>query len=103
MAASILVGCGTLCDRATSVERGFQAKRPEACDVSTILVASKQECEENIQACTPADREKMLAWLDCLEKLPTCTPERPTEFRESYNACRAQLDGISEVCWDLDP
>lgn len=99
-------GCGssatsnsTVCDNLSSALTNLGTKYA-ACGQVPAVPFDKNQCVAafNSSGCTDADKTKINNFSSCLNNLPNCTVATQTAWETSYQACAAQLNGLSSTC-----
>jgi hypothetical protein len=98
-AASLFLGCGTLCDRAHSTAASFTQKALPCGATDRTPDFSRAACESGIASCTERDRQTIVSYLDCLDRLPACEPGKASEFSAAVLACADPMVGVAERCF----
>jgi hypothetical protein len=106
VAAVVLAACGSdnpassnasLCDKATSLAPGIQAKLSQCTTLSGAFnVPTGTSCATELANCTQADRDILNRSLDCVNGLPTCTTATIADFGTRASACVPT--GLSSAC-----
>jgi len=89
-AGMALVGCGSICSRAESA-RARMIDKIRPCEEKGFSVSEfdLEKCEEDFQECTDADKQAADEFLDCRDKLRTCSPDNTEPFVDELEACVA--------------
>lgn len=92
-------GCADVCERATAVATTF-ATRGAACEVgSSALAFDVPACQASLSRCTAGDLAAVARYEDCVEALPTCTPETKAAFTLALSACATPMAGVTRGCF----
>ncbi|AKI99013.1 hypothetical protein ATI61_106393 [Archangium gephyra] len=90
-AALALAGCDSVCSRAERVQAGMADKvRPCEEKGFSVRAFDLEKCEEDFQECTDADKQAADEFLDCWEKVRTCSPDNTEPFANELEACLAE-------------
>ncbi|HZI02562.1 MAG TPA: hypothetical protein VEZ71_00990 [Archangium sp.] len=90
-AGMALAGCGSICSRAESVQARM-ADKVRPCEEKGFSVREFdiEKCEADFQECTDADKQAADEFLDCWEKVSTCSPDNTKPFVDEIEACAAE-------------
>lgn len=97
-------GGGSFCDRFQGVFDSYVNKvRP--CNANPRRVTfDKAACTAVSRvSCTNAENDLLNKYLDCYDKIPTCSPQTSQAFLDQSNACDAWLNGVSAQCRAVVP
>lgn len=103
LAAAGLFACSSICDRleavGNSLETKFKPCDTAPADAGTEEKFDKKRCDAAIAKCTGDDQAKINKWMDCLDKIGTCTKGQEDAWENSQLNCATQnLAGISTAC-----
>lgn len=99
LAALLLAGCGSLCDRAEASAHAFTDKAMPCGATSPNARFDRLACEASLGACSAADVKALTAYLDCLDALPACDPAKSAEFSAAVLDCASPMTGLSAGCF----
>lgn len=99
LAALLLAGCGSLCDRAEASAKSFTGKAMPCGATNPNPTFDRMACEASLGACSSADVEALSSYLDCLDALTTCDPAKSAEFSASVLECAAPMSSLSAGCF----
>ncbi|MFY1824621.1 hypothetical protein ACN47A_01780 [Myxococcus fulvus] len=105
MAAGTLlfgVGCGSssACDDLADANRALSDK-VEACGSETGMEDDdfdQGRCEDALEACSDADRDRLSDLADCIQGLPDCRAGSEMEWVDQFSACFQRTAGLSAAC-----
>ena len=95
-----LAGCGGVCSRAERA-RARMAEKVRPCTEKGFSVweFDIEKCEEDFQECSDADKQAAHEFLDCWEKVRTCSPDNTQPFADEVTACVEE----HPVRWECRP
>ncbi|NOK14677.1 hypothetical protein [Corallococcus exercitus] len=106
MASLTLTACGgNICDDTADAADDL-VKKVEECGLSTSgyqkpTDSEIESCKESLDACTDADKDKLNAYVDCLNEIKGCSDKTEAEqqaFGLRIVACGSKLQGVSDAC-----
>jgi hypothetical protein len=93
----LLLGCGTMCDRAEATATAF-AEKAKACGGDPHPRFDRATCQARLDGCTESDLRTVAAYFDCLDALPKCEIGAAASFRAAVLECVAPMPGVSAGC-----
>lgn len=98
-----LTGCGgSLCEDMADAATDFAVKaKPCSSEVTSPTFTDEEikQCEESIdKTCTEPDKKALEAFVECIDKLPTCSTDNQNSFGLAALACVAEVEKVSEAC-----
>lgn len=99
LAALLLAGCGSLCDRAEATATSFTNKAMPCGATNPNARFDRMACEASMNACSSADVQALSAYLDCLDALPACEPGKSADFSAAVLDCAAPMTALSDGCF----
>lgn len=86
---------GGLCDRLANPD----TSKKGTCQNVSITAYDKAKCDSAVTTdCNQGDQKAIVQFLDCVDKLPACTPETESNFTSSLLACAGEISSISTKC-----
>lgn len=101
-AAMTLVGCGDVCSRAERVHANLTEKVRQCEELGLGLGRPfrLEECEAEFETCSDADKQAADDYLDCMDKVRTCTPDTARLFVDEVRVC-ADAHPTAQGCYPL--
>ena len=92
-------GAGDICARIISLDLAAKKAACAGITITELQYADKQACEQALEGCSSADRDKIATALDCLEKLDPCKAGEAFGWAISAGMCVASVgSGLSSTC-----
>lgn len=95
-------GCGVeVCTRSQRINDGWRT-RHAACFTEGAEPPPKFDfdvCTASMKPCSDSDERRLQTYLDCLEALAVCTPERRADFSAEVMACTNAMNPVSDGCY----
>src|SRR5512144_2848889 len=89
-----LAACGgsdnsasSVCSKGASVVSSLPAKYTPCGDTPSFDFPAPSACEATLAQCTSGDRDALNGVADCLNGLPTCSPDTKSQFESRAAAC----------------
>lgn len=95
------LGCADVCQRAQALNSRFPDTHA-ACFANGSLERASFDagaCSTSMKQCSDADEAAISTYLECLERLPACTPETKDDFASSFLNCASGMTNLSEGCF----
>ncbi|WP_426749484.1 hypothetical protein [Myxococcus sp. Y35] len=78
---------------------------PEIADFFSLFELSEEDinvCRESMDSCTDSDKDKIRAFLDCLNDVPRCQSSNLEAWAAEFEACDEKSQGISDACGGVE-
>gem|GEM_PF-1218651 len=101
--AALGVGCGGsgLCDRVNGVAANVATKAQGCAAVGSAVshaMFTQSACLVALSRCSETDQRALNAQVDCLLKLPACTPGQEAQFLSALGPCKFSGAAVSSAC-----